>query len=77
PASSGRRLAHDGHEIGYVPCHRSQRDYLLLSYVLYPEGMVPPHIAAGISLNFFPGGPIFRRGGAVWIRRSVKGTNLY
>ena len=30
-----RQLAHDGHEIVYVPCHRSHMDYLLLSYVLY------------------------------------------
>src|SRR5699024_4137307 len=29
-----RQLAQDGHEIVYVPCHRSHMDYLLLSYVL-------------------------------------------
>ncbi|KKD00138.1 glycerol-3-phosphate 1-O-acyltransferase PlsB [Photobacterium halotolerans] len=72
-----RQLAQDGHEIVYVPCHRSHMDYLLLSYVLYQEGMVPPHIAAGINLNFFPAGPIFRRGGAFFIRRSFKGNRLY
>ncbi|WP_279143480.1 glycerol-3-phosphate 1-O-acyltransferase PlsB [Photobacterium phosphoreum] len=72
-----RRLAQDGHEIVYVPCHRSHMDYLLLSYVLYQEGLVPPHIAAGINLNFFPAGPIFRRGGAFFIRRSFKGDRLY
>ncbi|UTV27848.1 glycerol-3-phosphate 1-O-acyltransferase PlsB [Photobacterium atrarenae] len=72
-----RQLAQDGHEIVYVPCHRSHMDYLLLSYVLYREGMVPPHIAAGINLNFFPAGPIFRRGGAFFIRRSFKGNRLY
>ncbi len=76
-ASTVRRLAQDGHEIVYVPCHRSHMDYLLLSYVLYNEGLVPPHIAAGINLNFFPAGPIFRRGGAFFIRRSFKGNKLY
>ena len=76
-ASVVRKLAQDGHEIVYVPCHRSHMDYLLLSYVLYHEGMVPPHIAAGINLNFFPAGPIFRRGGAFFIRRSFKGNKLY
>ncbi|BCK19783.1 glycerol-3-phosphate 1-O-acyltransferase PlsB [Vibrio cholerae] len=76
-AATVRRLAQDGHEIVYVPCHRSHMDYLLLSYVLYHEGMVPPHIAAGINLNFFPAGPIFRRGGAFFIRRSFKGAPLY
>ncbi|ANS83858.1 Glycerol-3-phosphate 1-O-acyltransferase [Vibrio scophthalmi] len=76
-AATVRRLAQDGHEIVYLPCHRSHMDYLLLSYVLYQEGMVPPHIAAGINLNFFPAGPIFRRGGAFFIRRSFKGNRLY
>jgi glycerol-3-phosphate O-acyltransferase len=76
-AMTVRRLAQAGHEIVYVPCHRSHMDYLLLSYVLYREGMVPPHIAAGINLNFFPAGPIFRRGGAFFIRRSFKGNKLY
>jgi glycerol-3-phosphate O-acyltransferase len=76
-AAAVRRLAQDGHEIVYVPCHRSHMDYLLLSYVLFHEGMVPPHIAAGINLNFFPAGPIFRRGGAFFIRRSFKGNKLY
>ncbi|MGF1685225.1 glycerol-3-phosphate 1-O-acyltransferase PlsB [Photobacterium japonica] len=76
-AKQVRKLAQDGHEIVYVPCHRSHMDYLLLSYVLFREGMVPPHIAAGINLNFFPAGPIFRRGGAFFIRRSFKGNRLY
>ncbi len=72
-----RKLHHDGHEIVYVPCHRSHMDYLLLSYILYYQGMVPPHIAAGINLNFWPAGPMFRRGGAFFIRRSFRGNKLY
>lgn len=72
-----RKLAHDGHEIVYVPCHRSHMDYMLLSYVLYHQGLVPPHIAAGINLNFWPAGPIFRRLGAFFIRRTFKGNKLY
>ncbi|GAA5216420.1 glycerol-3-phosphate 1-O-acyltransferase PlsB [Corallincola platygyrae] len=72
-----RNLAQSGHELVYVPCHRSHMDYLLLSYVLYYEGLVPPHIAAGINLNFWPAGPIFRRGGAFFMRRSFRGNKLY
>lgn len=72
-----RKLAQDGHEIVYVPCHRSHMDYLLLSYVLYKEGLVPPHIAAGVNLNFFPTGPIFRRCGAFFLRRTIKDSPLY
>ncbi|MEG3574634.1 hypothetical protein VS884_17675 [Escherichia coli] len=33
--------------------------------MLYHQGLVPPHIAAGINLNFWPAGPIFRRLGGV------------
>lgn len=72
-----RELAAQGHSIVYMPCHRSHMDYLLLSYVLYCEGLVPPHIAAGINLNFWPMGTIFRRGGAFFLRRSFKGNKLY
>jgi glycerol-3-phosphate O-acyltransferase len=72
-----RQLALAGHEIVYLPCHRSHMDYLLLSYVLYREGLVPPHIAAGINLNFLPVGVLFRRTGAFFIRRSFKGNKLY
>ena len=72
-----RQLAESGKEIVYVPCHRSHMDYLLLSYVIYQQGLVPPHIAAGINLNFWPAGPLFRRGGAFFIRRSFRGNKLY
>jgi glycerol-3-phosphate O-acyltransferase len=72
-----RDLAQKGHEIVYVPCHRSHMDYLLLTYVIYKEGLVPPHIAAGINLNFWPAGPIFRKAGAFFLRRSFKGNKLY
>ncbi|GGB41593.1 glycerol-3-phosphate acyltransferase [Oceanisphaera marina] len=72
-----RQLAQEGHELVYLPCHRSHMDYLLLSYVIYHQGMVPPHIAAGINLNFFPAGPLFRRGGAFFIRRTFKDNKLY
>ncbi len=72
-----RKLALEGHEIVYVPCHRSHIDYLLLSYVLYHQGLVPPHIAAGINLNFWPVGRLFRSWGAFFIRRTFKGNRLY
>jgi len=72
-----RQLSQDGEEIIFVPCHRSHMDYLLLSYVIYRQGMAPPHIAAGINLSFWPAGPIFRRGGAFFMRRTFKGNKLY
>ncbi|TYK66694.1 glycerol-3-phosphate 1-O-acyltransferase PlsB [Colwellia echini] len=72
-----RKLAQEGHEIIYVPCHRSHMDYLLLSYVLIQEGLVMPRIAAGINLNFWPAGTVFRKAGAFFIRRSFGGNRLY
>ena len=66
-----------GNEIIYVPCHRSHMDYLLLSYLLYARGIVPPHIAAGINLNLPVIGTILRKGGAFFIRRSFRGNALY
>lgn len=65
------------HEIIYLPSHRSHADYLLISYVLYHAGLVPPHIAAGVNLNFWPVGSILRRGGAFYMRRSFSGDRLY
>jgi glycerol-3-phosphate O-acyltransferase len=63
--------------IVYVPCHRSHFDYLLLSYICYEQGVQLPHIAAGINLNMPLVGPILRRGGAFFLRRSFKGNRLY
>lgn len=60
-----------------VPSHRSHVDYLVMSQVLMWHGFHPPLIAAGINLAFFPIGPLFRRGGAYFIRRSFKGQPLY
>ena len=66
-----------GHEVVYVPSHRSHMDYLLLSYLLYTHGVVPPHIFAGINLNLPVVGTLLRKGGAFFARRSFKGNALY
>ena len=64
-------------EVIYVPCHRSHFDYLLLGYIVYEEGLHLPHIAAGINLNLPVVGPILRRGGAFFLRRSFRGNRVY
>ncbi len=64
-------------EIVYVPCHRSHFDYLLLSYIVYHQGLSLPHVAAGINLNIPFVGGILRRVGAFYLRRSFKGNRLY
>lgn len=65
------------HALVYLPCHRSHADYLLVSYMLYRNGLVPPHIAAGINLDFWPVGGLLRHCGAFYIRRRLAGDALY
>jgi len=71
-----KRMALRG-PIVFVPSHKSHVDYLLLSYVLYHHDQPCPLVAAGKNLSFWPIGPLFRRGGAFFIRRSFKGAVLY
>ncbi|HEY8585618.1 MAG TPA: glycerol-3-phosphate 1-O-acyltransferase PlsB [Rhodanobacter sp.] len=71
------RATAPGHEVIYVPCHRSHADYLLMSYQLHVSGVVVPHIAAGVNLNLPVIGPLLRRGGAFFLRRSFRGNALY
>lgn len=71
-----REAAREG-TLVYLPSHKSHVDYLVLSMVLYRHALAAPLIAAGDNLSFFPLGPILRRGGAFFIRRSFKGKKLY
>jgi glycerol-3-phosphate O-acyltransferase len=61
----------------YIPCHKSHIDYLILSYILFRNNLYTPFIAAGANLSFWPLGPIFRRCGAFFIRRTFKGARFY
>ena len=61
----------------YIPCHKSHMDYLILSYLLFQNHMSLPYIVAGVNLNFWPLGPIFRGGGAFFMRRTFRGKRLY
>jgi glycerol-3-phosphate O-acyltransferase len=60
-----------------VPCHRSHIDYLLVSYFVYHNGLVPPHVAAGVNLNLPILGRFLRKGGAFFLRRSFRSQKLY
>jgi glycerol-3-phosphate O-acyltransferase len=71
-----REASRDGALI-LLPSHKSHIDYLVLSYFFYERNLMLPVIAAGDNLNFQPVGPIFRRCGAFFIRRSFKGDRLY
>ena len=65
------------HQLIYLPNHRSHIDYLLLSYVIFKEGLALPYIAAGDNLNMPVIGRILKGGGAFFIRRSFRDNPLY
>ena len=71
-----RKAAHDG-TLVLLPSHKSHIDYLILSYVFNLQNLPLPLIAAGDNLDFFPIGPVLRRGGGFFIRRSFRGDRLY
>jgi glycerol-3-phosphate O-acyltransferase len=71
-----RELAKDS-SIVLLPSHKSHVDYLVLSYIMYENNMQLPMIAAGDNLSFFPLGPVLRRAGGFFIRRSFRGDKLY
>lgn len=60
-----------------LPSHKSHVDYLVLSYVFYHNDLPPPHIAAGVNLSFWPLGHVFRKAGAFFLRRTIRGQKLY
>ncbi|MCE2390877.1 MAG: 1-acyl-sn-glycerol-3-phosphate acyltransferase [Proteobacteria bacterium] len=65
------------HPLILLPNHRSHFDYVILSWLFYRRHMVPPHVAAGKNLSFWPLGPLFRRAGAFFLRRDFAGDRLY
>ena len=60
-----------------LPSHKSHIDYLVLSDMLYGHALMPPLIAAGENLSFWPIGVLLRRGGAFFIRRTFHEDSLY
>ena len=71
------KLLADSATLVYVPCHRSHVDYLVLSYLLYGQGLMIPHVAAGDNLDMPLLGPVLRRGGAFFMRRRFGEDRLY
>ncbi len=63
--------------IVFLPSHRSNLDRLSLQFMLWENDLPPNHTAGGINLDFFPVGPLIRRTGVFFIRRSFKDNELY
>ena len=71
-----REAAKDGTLI-LLPSHKSHVDYIIITRICHRAGLPIPLVAAGDNLAFFPLGPILRRAGAFFIRRSFNGDRLY
>ncbi|HEY7564924.1 MAG TPA: 1-acyl-sn-glycerol-3-phosphate acyltransferase, partial [Acidimicrobiia bacterium] len=67
----------EGDPLVFLPAHRSNLDRLSLQFMLWENDFPPNHTAGGINLNFFPVGPLVRRTGVFFIRRSFKDNPLY
>ena len=65
------------HTLIYAPNHRSQTDYLVLSYLLFQHGFAIPQIASGDNLDIPVVGPLLRRCGAFFMRRSFREDPVY
>lgn len=61
----------------FVSSHKSHFDYLFLGFLSFIHQMTIPCMAAGKNLAFWPLRPILRSGGAFFLRRSLKGLELY
>lgn len=71
-----REAAKDG-TLVLLPSHKSHIDYIVLTRLFFRSNLPVPLVAAGDNLAFFPLGPILRRAGAFFIRRSFRGDRLY
>jgi glycerol-3-phosphate O-acyltransferase len=70
------RLAQQ-HPVVFMPSHKSNLDHGVLQTMLHENGLPPNHTAGGINMNFFPLGPLVRRSGIFFIRRTFKDDEVY
>jgi glycerol-3-phosphate O-acyltransferase len=67
----------DKNNIVLVPNHQSHADYVAINYIYYKNYQSPLFVAGGNNLNIFPIGPLFRRSGCFFIRRTFANDILY
>ncbi|WP_459549113.1 glycerol-3-phosphate 1-O-acyltransferase [Nocardia sp. X0981] len=61
----------------FLPSHRSYVDAFVLGDVLARNDFPPNHVVGGANLRFWPMGPIARRTGTIFIRRSFADDRVY
>jgi glycerol-3-phosphate O-acyltransferase len=61
----------------FLPSHRSYSDPLVLADVLDAADFPRNHVLAGGNMSFWPIGPLGKRAGLIFIRRSFGGDQVY
>jgi len=78
PEALGRiRTLSQRHSVVFLPTHKSNLDAMVIKVLLHENGMPQNHTAGGINMNFFPLGPLVRRAGVFFIRRTFKDDEVY
>jgi glycerol-3-phosphate O-acyltransferase len=65
------------HALVFLPSHRSYADPLVLGQVLDERGFPPNHTLGGANMSFWPLGPLGKRAGMIFIRRSFRDNEVY
>lgn len=65
------------HALVFLPAHKSYLDPVVLRPQLRGAGFPPTYLLGGINLSFWPMGPLARRTGVIYIRRSFKDHPVY
>jgi len=73
----GLRELNRSRPLVFLPSHRSYLDPVVLGLILNEGGLPPNHRLGGINLDFWPLGPLARRAGVVFIRRSIRDNDVY
>ncbi len=76
-ALDGLRSLNSGHALVFLPSHKSYLDPFVLRGALGAAGLPCNHILGGINVSFWPMGPVLRRSGIVFIRRTIKDDAVY
>ncbi|MBF6224518.1 glycerol-3-phosphate 1-O-acyltransferase [Nocardia abscessus] len=74
---TGLRDLNRRYPLVFLPSHRSYVDAFVLGDVLARNDFPPNHVIGGANLSFWPMGPIARRTGTVFIRRSFGDDEVY
>jgi len=65
------------HALVFLPSHRSYADPLVLADVLHRADFPRNHVLGGNNMAFWPIGPLGKRAGLIFIRRSFGGDEVY